>query len=175
MAIDSARAPDLLDDAVAIDAIPETELQIREGPGTGRRVSRVAVVVASILVLAAIFGPLFSGAPTRVHLTNRLVEPVGFGGTWSHPLGTDGLGRDVLAGLLAGARTSLLVGFGAVVLAALIGLPLGLLAGYRRGEIDSVVTWLVDFQLGFPRCCLSSSSPPISGPACSRSSSCSAS
>ena len=115
-----------------------------------RRVSRLALALAALFVVAGIFGPMFSGKPSDVDVSARLAAPVGFGGTWEHPLGTDGLGRDMLASLFAGARVSLVVGVGAITLAALIGIPLGLLAGYRGGRADSMVSWLIDFQLGFP-------------------------
>jgi peptide/nickel transport system permease protein len=111
--------------------------------------SRVAIVAAVGLFIIAIFGPMIR-SDTTIRILDRLKPPVGFGGTWEHPLGTDSLGRDVLAQVIAGAHVSLLVGVGAVVLAGLIGVPLGLLAGYRGGLLDGSISWLVDFQIGFP-------------------------
>jgi peptide/nickel transport system permease protein len=109
----------------------------------------VAIVGTVILIVLAVFGPMIR-SDTRVKVLERLQPPVGFGGTWKYPLGTDSLGRDILAQVISGARVSLTVGIGAVVLAALIGIPLGLLAGYRGGALDSGISWLVDFQIGFP-------------------------
>jgi peptide/nickel transport system permease protein len=117
--------------------------------GGRQHVSRVALAAAGVIVLIAVFGPVFA-SDTRVTLLDRLKPPVGFGGTWSHPLGTDSLGRDMVAQVVAGARVSLLVGFGAVILAGLIGIPLGLLAGYRGGPLDSAISWVVDLQIAFP-------------------------
>ena len=103
-----------------------------------------------LLLLVAVFGPVVAPEPSKADLRARLQPPVGFGGTWAHALGTDGLGRDMAAQVFAGARVSLLVGLGAAGLAALIGIPLGLIAGYRGGRIDSSISWVVDLQLGFP-------------------------
>lgn len=112
--------------------------------------SRVALSVSVVLVFIAVFGPMLAGDASRVEVSNRLQPPVAFGGTWTHPLGTDGLGRDMLAGLVAGARVSLSVGLGAGLVAALIGVPLGLIGGYHGGKLDALISWLIDFQLGFP-------------------------
>jgi peptide/nickel transport system permease protein len=67
-----------------------------------------------------------------------------------HPLGTDGIGRDVLSRMLHGARVSLLVGFVSVGISVSIGVTLGALAGYFRGIIDAIVMRFVDVMLTFP-------------------------
>ena len=72
------------------------------------------------------------------------------GGNWSYPLGTDNQGRDVLSAILYGARLSLLVGVSAVALALLLGVSLGLLAGWRGGLLEAVVMRIADVQLSFP-------------------------
>jgi peptide/nickel transport system permease protein len=117
--------------------------------GQRPHVSRFAIGAAIVLFVIAIFGPSIR-SDTTIRILDRLKPPVGFGGTWAHPLGTDSLGRDVLAQVIAGAHVSLLVGVGAVVLAGLIGVPLGLIAGYRGGFLDGSISWLIDFQIGFP-------------------------
>jgi peptide/nickel transport system permease protein len=72
------------------------------------------------------------------------------GGTISHVLGTDNLGRDLLERLAYGARVSLLVGIASTVLASLIGSIIGLLAGYVGGWLDAVLARIIDAQLCFP-------------------------
>jgi ABC-type dipeptide/oligopeptide/nickel transport system permease subunit len=89
--------------------------------------------------------------PTWSDLEARLRPPAFVdGGSISHPLGTDNLGRDILSRMMYGGRFSLMVALSAVLLAAVIGITAGLLAGYRGGLIDVVVMRLVDVQLAFP-------------------------
>jgi peptide/nickel transport system permease protein len=71
-------------------------------------------------------------------------------GTWSYPLGTDNQGRDVLSAILYGTRLSLLVGCSAVVAALLLGVTLGLVAGWRGGIADTLIMRVADVQLSFP-------------------------
>jgi peptide/nickel transport system permease protein len=70
--------------------------------------------------------------------------------TTAHVLGTDELGRDVFSRVIYGARTSLLIGFGAAVLAMIIGAPVGLLAGYMGGRFDVVIVMLIDLFVALP-------------------------
>ncbi|HEY4278258.1 MAG TPA: dipeptide/oligopeptide/nickel ABC transporter permease/ATP-binding protein [Conexibacter sp.] len=104
-----------------------------------------------ILLIAAIFAPLVAPhEPTAVDLFNRTKPPVWSGGTWSYPLGTDSLGRDVLSRLIYGARVSLLIGVSVVLVSGTVGTFLGLLAGYKGGRWDLVIMRLADAQLAFP-------------------------
>jgi peptide/nickel transport system permease protein len=77
-------------------------------------------------------------------------DPVPWAPDGEHWLGTDELGRDVLARLIHGARVSLLVGFGAVLIAALLGMLLGVLAGYYGGALDTVISRLTEVTFTFP-------------------------
>ncbi len=70
--------------------------------------------------------------------------------SWAHPFGTDDLGRDVLARILAGARVSLTVGITSVAAAVLLGTPIGLVAGYAGGWVDGVLMRCMDVLLAFP-------------------------
>ena len=87
----------------------------------------------------------YSADPSAIDISQALLSPGG-----SHPLGTDDLGRDVLARMLFGARISLLVGFVAVGISCLIGIVIGSLAGYYGGMTDAVVMRFVDIMLCFP-------------------------
>lgn len=106
----------------------------------------VPVVVAALWPVAWLPHP-----PAWSDLDARLTPPAFLaGGTWAHPLGTDNLGRDILSRMMYGGRFSLFVASSAVVLAALIGITAGVVAGYRGGLADVLVMRLVDVQLAFP-------------------------
>ena len=108
------------------------------------------VIVASV-VLAALAPALAPVDPIRNDLLARLAPPMWMdGGSARHPLGTDTLGRDVVSRLLYGARVSLLVGFAAVLVAGVVGVALGLVAGYYGGRLDDLLMRLGDVQLAFP-------------------------
>ena len=108
------------------------------------------VIVASV-VLAALAPALAPVDPIRNDLLARLAPPMWMeGGSARHPLGTDTLGRDVVSRLLYGARVSLLVGFAAVLVAGVVGVALGLVAGYYGGRLDDLLMRVGDVQLAFP-------------------------
>jgi peptide/nickel transport system permease protein len=119
-------------------------------PRDGVALAGLAVIVASVaLALAA--PALAPDDPVRNDLLARLAPPMWVeGGSARHPLGTDTLGRDVVSRLLYGARVSLVVGFSAVVVAGVLGLGLGLVAGYYGGRLDDALMRLGDVQLAFP-------------------------
>ena len=99
----------------------------------------ISVIFLVIVLLAAIFAPLLTPYdPTATKLADVLAPPF----TPEHPLGADGVGRDVLANLLYGAQTSLSSAAIVVAVSLLIGVPAGLLAGYRRGWIDGTAMWI---------------------------------
>ena len=88
--------------------------------------------------------------PNEQNLLNRLKPPVWLGGTWGHSLGTDQLGRDMLSRILVGGRLTLLIAAAGVMIGGCVGTILGLIAGYRRGWFDLVLTRLIDAQLSLP-------------------------
>ncbi len=110
------------------------------------------VIFLTVLVLAAVFAPLVAPHdPGAQSLTTRLEPPAWQdGGTWTHPLGTDGLGRDVLSRLIHGARISLFVGLAVIAVSGLVGLTLGLASGYFGGRTDRFIMRVVDTQIAFP-------------------------
>jgi peptide/nickel transport system permease protein len=87
---------------------------------------------------------------TALDLQHRLAPPVLFGGDWTHPLGTDELGRDVLSRLIMSIRMSLLIAFFGTLIAASLGTSLGFLAAHFRGKVEAVVLMLIDFQASMP-------------------------
>jgi peptide/nickel transport system permease protein len=87
---------------------------------------------------------------TTMDLQARLQPPVGFGGDWAHPLGTDELGRDVFSRLVESIRISLMIAFGATIIAAVFGTLMGFLAAHFRGWVEQAVLMLIDFQASMP-------------------------
>jgi len=106
----------------------------------------------AIIVLAAIFAPLIAPHnPLAQDLLLERLPPFWLPGAEpGYPLGTDGLGRDVLSRLIYGSRIALTVAFVAAPIACIIGSVLGLLAGYYRGLVDQIVSRIVDIWMAFP-------------------------
>ena len=106
----------------------------------------VALLFLAAVVVMAVFAPVFApDDPLRQNIKNRLQGP-----SASHWLGTDDIGRDVLSRLIFGARASLWAALHAVAVAAVIGIPLGLLAGYAGRWIDAALMRVTDTILSFP-------------------------
>lgn len=102
---------------------------------------------ALIVVLVAVFGPLIAPyAPNAADFNLVLAPPL----SPHHVLGTDQLGRDLLSRMLYGARTTLEAGIASTLLGGLVGLPIGILAGYFRGPLDVALMRLIDVMLAFP-------------------------
>jgi peptide/nickel transport system permease protein len=125
--------------------------------GLARRIWRNKAVAVGgglllLILFVAIFAPwLAPHDPYFQDLTNRTVPPIWHeGGTWTHPLGTDPLGRDYLSRLLYGARISLLIGVAVALISGLIGTTMGMLAGYFGGKTDMVVSFMVTTRLSMP-------------------------
>ena len=129
----------------------DTAYSFRQSP-----VTMVAALIVVVMVTAAMLAPWVAPHnpfdPATLNLMDgfsRPMVPNQFTGNvyW---LGTDSQGRDVFSAILYGARISLFVGFAAVAFAAVVGVLLGLLAGYRGGWIDTVIMRIADVQLTFP-------------------------
>jgi len=112
----------------------------------GRRAAQVGGAIVVLAWAAALFAPILSPYDPAAFERMQLAPP---GST--HWLGTDEIGRDVLSRLLFGARSSLLVGWLAVVIAISIGTVVGLVAGWGGGVVDAVAMRSVDLLLAFPR------------------------
>jgi peptide/nickel transport system permease protein len=118
-------------------------------------VTVAAAVVALMIVGGALFAPWIAPHdpfdPATLSLLDASNPPAWLeGGSWTFPLGTDNQGRDVLSAILYGSRLSLFVGSSAVVLALLLGVTLGLLAGWRGGLTDTIIMRVADVKLSFP-------------------------
>jgi peptide/nickel transport system permease protein len=105
----------------------------------------------AILLILALFPALaVRHDPTKQALRNRQLPPAwNEQGDWSHPLGTDHLGRDLWARIVYGTRITMLIAGGAVLVAGTLGALLGLIAGYSGGWLDEVIMRLADIQLSF--------------------------
>lgn len=105
-----------------------------------------------VILGVALFAPLLAPHdPYAQDLSQRLVPPVwDESGSWTHPLGTDQIGRDYLSRLIYGSRISLLVGFSIMIMSGIIGTSLGVIAGYFGGRIDLLINFIVTTRLAMP-------------------------
>ena len=109
------------------------------------KAAKAGLVALVLVVLIAFLGPLFAPhSPTAT--VGAPFEPPGSG----HLLGTDGLGRDVLSRYLHGGQALILMSFAATAIAYLVGVAVGMAAGYRRGAFDLVTVGIADLVLAFP-------------------------
>ena len=118
-----------------------------------RRTALFGMLVVGIVVLTALAAPLVSPFdPIAQDLGDQRLKPPAWrdAGGRLHPLGTDHLGRDLLARVIFGARPALLVGFAAVAISGILGLIAGLVSGYFGGRMDDILMRLADIQLAFP-------------------------
>jgi peptide/nickel transport system permease protein len=113
----------------------------------GHRLALIGLCVIAVIVLLAIFGDERAALQQNLKLGYPNQPPGKIPGA---PLGTDALGRDVLARTLVGGRISLLVALVSVAISVTIGTTIGLTAGYSRGVIDNVLMRVVDVVLSFP-------------------------
>ena len=103
--------------------------------------------ILGTLALAVLIGPMvYKVGINDIDFQARLAGP-----SWKHPLGTDDLGRDLLARALYGGRISLAVGVAAMLMAITVGVIIGAIAGISRGWVDSALMWLTDLFLSLPQ------------------------
>jgi peptide/nickel transport system permease protein len=108
--------------------------------------AKLAAAFLLVVTLAAIFAPIIAPQdPNALNLLDGLQNP-----SWAHLLGQDASGRDLLSRLIWGARLSLLGPSAVVALSLVVGVPLGVVAGWRGGFVDTVVSRVSDAVLAFP-------------------------
>ena len=138
--------------------------------------AKIGIVILVIVFVVAVFAPIIAPHnPTNQTLNDKRQPPIGFTvteqqtksemvngsiqvvnetvvthGSWQYPLGTDPLGKDMLSRVIYGARTSLTVGILGTSIAALIGVAVGLTAGYYGGRVDDSLMRFADIMLAFP-------------------------
>lgn len=137
--------------SVEILHVPTPGEQLRQRALGHAGVTIGAGVLAAILLLA-FFAPLLAPHdPYAQDLSRRLIPPIWHGeGSWTHPLGTDMLGRDYLSRLIYGSRISLLIGFSVMLISGVIGATLGIAAGFFGGRTDLFVTYVTTVRLSMP-------------------------
>lgn len=141
------------------------------GPRTSRFRSGDLLVLIAVLALAAIVvcalipEVLAPYPPNEQQITMRLLPPAWMErGSSVHVLGTDQLGRDLFSRVIHGARISLIVGLSALVISGIVGVTIGLLAGYYRGRFDDWIMRLADVQLAIPYVLLAIAIIAVIGP-----------
>ena len=139
------------DKAVATEPSPGAQMRRRMYTHAGFMIGGFVLLT---VILMAILAPIISpGDPYDQVLSRKLIPPIWHDSakaTWDHPLGTDHLGRDYMTRLFYGARISLLIGFGAMLISGVIGTALGVLAGYFGGRVDMVVNFIITTRLSLP-------------------------
>ena len=158
--MDILQGPDITQDAQlsALELTPtlvrkrRSQLQIIFDRFVRNRAAVVGFIVLGIILVLAVFAPFITHQTATFDPANSIPSnPQQLSGpSWAHPLGTDELGRDLLARILFGARVSLLVGFSSMLVAMVIGVTLGALAGFYGGWIDNVLMRIVDAVLALP-------------------------
>lgn len=132
----------------------------RRGTPAERFLRFAAVAVLAAMLIGAVLAPLLSPAdPRRLDPAGGLEGP-----SLSHPLGQDKLGRDVLAGILHGARVSLTVGLIVVTISLSVGAAVGFVSGYAGGWVDELIMRVVDILLAFPGILLAIALTGVLGP-----------
>lgn len=121
-------------------------------PLRARRPPLVPIIILGVFALLAIFADVITPySPLEGSLDEVLIPPLGQnGGSLHHLLGTDRLGRDMLARIIFGARVSLIVSLVAILVGGSFGIAVGLMAGYFGGWLDSILMRMVDIMLSLP-------------------------
>ena len=113
----------------------------------GARLPWLPLIITAIIFICAAFAPLLAPHDTGINLLNNRVPPAQ---DWSHPLGTDIMGRDMLSRLIFGARTAVVISLVALFTGGVVGTVLGVITGYKGGWLDAIVMRVAESTLGFP-------------------------
>jgi peptide/nickel transport system permease protein len=156
-----ATSPSLFTTEAAPAAVVGSSSEWRRAVRYLRKDMKVIVggFVLALLVATAFLTPFLVPYDPNAQEFDLLLAP-----SWQHWLGTDEFGRDLLSRLMAGTRVSLVVGFSSVILAVLASVPLGLMAGYYGGWIDTVIMRYIDLQWAFPSLIIAVGLMAILGP-----------
>jgi peptide/nickel transport system permease protein len=116
------------------------------------KLSVFGATLTLLIVIFAVFGPMMTEHTYKEQTLSKALTPPAWSpeGDRSYLLGTDHLGRDIFCRLAIGARISLAVGVGAVLIGGSLGTALGIVSGYLGGKLDSLVMRVADVQLSFP-------------------------
>jgi dipeptide transport system permease protein len=119
-----------------------------------------------LIIFVAIFAPFVAPHSPDEQYRSFLLQPPAWqvGGSWSYPLGTDDVGRDILSRLIFGARFSLFIGLVVVAISLACGIVIGLISGFARGVVDNLIMRVMDVLLAFPALLLALVLVAILGP-----------
>jgi len=146
--------PETADIVPARTFLSDAWRRLRSTPG-----ALIGLAIVSIILLAAIFAPLIASDPLAQDLSQQALAP-----SAHHFFGTDKLGRDIFSRVVYGSRISIRIGFVAVGLAITLGTAIGLVAGYARGRVDTLLMGAMDVMLAFPSIILAIAITTVLGP-----------
>lgn len=146
--------------AVGADEVIETPFRRFRRRFLRQKVAVAAAIIVLLMVVIAVFAPWIAPYdPLEQNLRNTLQGP-----SWSHWLGTDETGRDVMSRMIYGSRVSMLAAVQAVALAIALGVPPGLIAGFFGGWVDTIISRITDTVMSFPPLLLAIAIVGVFGP-----------
>jgi len=159
------------------DAVYDQEIDTRQGGRIAllkefwsyfseNRGAVIGLIFFVVIVIVAVFADFFAPHLPNQQFRDAFLQPPFWqeGGSLAYPLGTDAVGRDILSRLIHGARYSLFIGCVVVSVALVVGVILGLVAGFFRGRVDTIIMRLMDVILSFPSLLLALVLVAILGP-----------
>jgi oligopeptide transport system permease protein len=110
------------------------------------RLALLGGVIISVLIIVALISVVWTPYPTWLQAVGPTYQPP----SPQHPLGLDQAGRDILSRIMGGALITVQVGIGSAIIVSLIGIPLGLMAGFYRGKVDTAISFVINIWYGIP-------------------------